>query len=664
MRVATLTGASYAPSSPTDLLRSVGLAGKAFAMNGTRYVPLAFETDQQPTNFVADEAGNIVAKMLQNVGIGQLWGATNGTTNPLLPETSVLGNHVFLAMQERFATQGLKVQSKIVTTSDPGAAVITQTTSAGVTKVDLYFGTQMNRAVLASALHFGGGIVWMYDGASAVEHGFHMYPENVTVPSPGGDHVYQHAVCYEWMDLQGNLHRSAPSPAVLSQQPADIDASNPVRVAVPTLRLTAKQLASSAKSRRPVVCVLYRTLDKGSVFYRTNQTIAATANDTTVDTITITDTTPDSELQFNQQLYTTGGVLENQSAPPPAYLQMLENRLWLIDATNRLKLWFSKEVIPGSPVEFSDFLTFNLEPRGDGAGGATGVVRLDQRTIVFREGGISYLTGLGPDPTGSQYDYEETQLPAEMGCTEPASIIAAGDGILFKSAKGFFKLNRDLSTTYIGADVEAYNDQRVTSATLLPKTNWALITLSSGVALMYDYLMNQWSVFPNLNAVDGGVYQKLHVWLDANGVVHQETPGVFSDGGEYIPIRLSTSWVQLAGLQGYKRIWEFLILGDWISSHKLRVDIAYDFDGRVVKQTNTISSPTQIVPLQYRIQCAVQQCQAIQITLTELPPDAGTTGTDGVSKVTPGEGLTLSGITFAVGLKPGLFRMPASKTFG
>ena len=91
-------------------------------------------------------------------------------------------------------------------------------------------------------------------------------------------------------------------------------------------------------------------------------------------------------------------------------------------------------------------------------GGAVALSRLDDKTIVLREDGISYIVGQGPDALGQQNDFREILLPAEMGCSEPSSVIAAGDGILFKSAKGFFRLDRTLNTQYVGADVEEFND--------------------------------------------------------------------------------------------------------------------------------------------------------------------------------------------------------------
>lgn len=720
-RYCKVTGAGYTVGTPADFLRSVGLAGKAFQWDGVRYIPVVFESISQPTVFFADEAGNIVGKALAGSALGQTKGMFDTTrlirscititrrgddetdykwidsevrpppsssltppsdgkvitikNNALLPETTTNANQVNLALPERFAlgagNTGGQVRVGTITVDDTvGNPVVGLTASAGVTNVGLTFGGQTSKAILASTLHFSGGCLWMYDGAGVIEHGFHVYPEGVVVPNPGGNYVYNYIVLYEWMDIQGNLHRSAYDKSIIQAQVSPIDASsNSVTLTIPTLRLTAKQNASNSSFRRPVTCTVYRTAANGTQFHRVNQTVAATANDPTKDTISFRDTTTDAQLLENPILYTTGGILKNIPPNPPAYTMMTENRVWIIDSTDPLVLWFSKECVPGAPVEFSDSLTFNLTPRSTGnletrdKNGAVALCRLDDKIIVFRRNSISYITGSGPDSTGSQSDFREIQLPMELGCTDPHAISTTSLGLIFKSNKGFFMLDRALTLTYIGADVEAYNAYAVTSAQPLPQSNWIIFTLANGQALLHDFLVKQWSVLTNIDAVSADVWNGVHVWLGADGVVHQETPGVFSDDGRYISILIKSAWVSLAGLQGYKRLWDFLVLGDWYSPHKLQVDIAYDFNPTVV-QSNLIDFNSQVIPIQERIHAATQLCQSFQVTLTERPTNyvAGEQAANGTLII--GEGLALSGLAIEIGIAKGLFKMPATKSAG
>jgi len=109
---------------------------------------------------------------------------------------------------------------------------------------------------------------------------------------------------------------------------------------------------------------------------------------------------------------------------------------------------------------------------------------------------------------------------------------------------------------------------------------------------------------------------------------------------------LQTSWLQLASLQGFQRVYKMLVLGDYISPHTLTVRIAYDFGASV--QTDTI---TGAIPEQFRIFMARQKCQAVQILITDTPS-------------TLDQGLSLSGLTFEIGVKSGANRLPAAQSFG
>src|SRR5256885_15532762 len=148
----------------------------------------------------------------------------------------------------------------------------------------------------------------MYDGISPVEHGFHLFPEPVTVATsttggliPAG--TFQYVVVYSWTDNQGQIHRSAPSIPV-SQVTTGATSSN--TLTIPTLRLTAKQ-----GTRAPVVLEVYRTQSNTGTFYLVSSITAPTLNDPTVDTVSFVDTLADTAIQGNALLYTTGGVVEN-----------------------------------------------------------------------------------------------------------------------------------------------------------------------------------------------------------------------------------------------------------------------------------------------------------------------------------------------------------------
>jgi len=348
-------------------------------------------------------------------------------------------------------------------------------------------------------------------------------------------------------------------------------------------------------------------------------------------------------------------------------------RLALFPSPEGLQWWFSKQCLPPSvgvntsPVEFSPFLIYNVDPKG---GNCTAGASLDDKFIIFKPSSIFAVTGQGPDATGGQNDLSDPILiTTDCGCANPRSIALVPDGLMFQSAKGIYLLNRALQVSYIGADVEAYNSQTVTSAQLIPNTNQVRFTLSSGLALVYDYYTTQWSTFTNVSAVDSTVWQGVYTYLQPAGVAMTETPGVFSDNGNFIKLRVVTSWLQFAGVQGFQRVYKALILGDYVSAHQLLVQVAYDFSPAFIQQ-DSITPTTPInyggdatygsganyggtwTPYQWRVFLQTQKCEAVQLSIED------------VSTGTVGEAMQLSALLFEVGTKRGGYKVPATQSVG
>lgn len=412
---------------------------------------------------------------------------------------------------------------------------------------------------------------------------------------------------------------------------------------IPTLRLTAKQ-----GLRTPVSLVTYRTPGNQTVFYRDSSVSAPLYNDTTVDSLSYQDSIQDVNLIVAPTLYTTGGVLENIEPGAVSSLAVYKNRIVALDSQNPLKLWYSKQTVSGSPVEFSDFLTLHADPIG---GDVTAVASMDDKLVIFKRTDIFVMTGTGPDSTGAQNDFSPMQLIAsDCGCINARSIMLTPMGLMFQSLKGFQLLDRSLGVQYIGAEVEAFNGQTVTSAELIADANQVRIGFNSDEAIVYDYYMKQWATFTAHSQVAAVVWNDVYTFLLSNGVVWTETSGEFSDAGAVIPLALTTTWLQMAGVQGYQRTRRMLVLGEWESSHILTVGVSYDFDDTTV-QTDTVDMTFAQVPYQQLIHFANQKCEAIQISLSD-------------SSDSPGESLRLSGLTFEVAVKRGLKKLSATNQSG
>lgn len=507
----------------------------------------------------------------------------------------------------------------------------------------------------ANNLHFGGGFVSMYDGTAVVEHGFHLFPEGVTAVysiSAGGLSIgsYQYIAIYEWIDSQGNTHKSAPSIAVTVSVPADTAS---VDVTIPMLRVTSKN-----DPRRPVLIAVYRTVANGTLFFRVSANTGGSAllNDPTTDSIVFHDTAADGDILGNSQLYTTGGEVDNGDPGAVFALTTYKNRLIAIPGENRLTFWYSKEVVPNLPVEFSPFFVQNIDPRG---GAATSCLAMDDKLIIFKESLIFAVTGDGPAPSGAGNDLTAGQIIAsDTGCISTPSTVLMPDGIMYQSAKGIELLDRALGTHYVGADVDGYTKTAtVLAAVLIANVSQVRFFLDSGICLVYDYFVKdergigQWSAFTNTSALSACLYKGAVTYAGASGQTLQEDPSVFDDNGTFYAIKSVTPWLSFGGLQGFQRVYKAEVLGTWESAHNLLVSVAYDFDETIV-QTETIPAASLQTPYQWRLLFNRQKCEAIKITIQD-------------SQSAPyGEGLRLSALALEIGVKGGLQRAPQTKTYG
>lgn len=724
--------------TPAEVVRSVGLASKLFEFEDMFYFMAAYESDYQPTYFLMDEDGNVLAKLAYSNG--------GGYCRTGLPSVTLDGSVARIPYLRRNTLQAVNKSQGI---DSPG--VFGQT---GVNLASFDIGTSdLGAAEIGSDLHLTGGFVWMYDGFQPVEHGFHLWPDNLSVTKAvtGGGlkgQQYYYVATYEWADNQGNVFRSAPSIplsvlnvagtayqsrsvfAIGASTITVVDASgfragqlitdattganitagttitsvntstnviglslptagnsagspgdlistvetNENTVKIPTLRLTYK-------IDNPVKVVLYRWSAAQQTYYQITSIAVPLLNDVEDDEVTFVDELPDNQIIGNNILYTTGGVVENIAAPACAAMTLFKSRLVVLDAEDRNTLWFSKQVIQGVPAEMSDLFTIYVSPTVS-AQGSTGPVTtlaaLDDKLVLFKKNAIYYLVGTGPDNAGGNNDFSEPVfITSTIGCTNQQSLVFVPSGLMFQSDKGIWLLGRDLSTKYIGAPVEDYTREgTVQSAVNVPGTNQVRFTLDSGITLMYDYFYEQWGTFTNVPAISSTLYNGLHTYLDNLGRVFQETPGAYLDRSSPVLMSFTTSWLNLAGLQGYERAYEFYLLGTYISPHKLNMLIAYDYNPSPTQQS--VITPDNIPetwgsdPLwgsgtpwggseggnveQWRVFLQQQKCQAFQITMQEVfDPSFGTVA---------GAGLTLSGIDLTVGLKKGRPALRASRAVG
>jgi len=715
--------------------RSVGLASKAFILNGEVYFLSVYGGVQgtnnfyQPTYFLIRDLLSVTSGVSGNIMSVLAYANASGyVTTTILPSAQVYDSEVYIGHLRKTLIYPVNKNQNAVGTSNVNVYA-----QQGIDLAKFIIGEQqVNTAEAGGSLYLTGGMLWMFDGAKPVEHGFAVYPEDITLTqsvtynftfsgapptvvagdtytnngqtftvlnsgtgstalmvgtgaplasgtltratgtgpltlsyssfsAAGGSmslQQYFYQVTYEWTDNAGQLHRSSPS---VPQTITVSGSNNSVTLKIPTLRLTYKT------DPNPVRIVIYRWSLAQQSYYQVTSITLPIINNPTVDTITYVDTLADASILGNQLIYTTGGVLENTPAPAAYALTLFKSRLFLIDAEDRNLLWYSKPILDSTPVEMTDLQTIYVAPTissQDSTGDMKALAPMDDKLIIFKANAIYYLVGNGPDATGLNNDYGDPGfITATVGSTRPNSLVNTPNGIMFQSDKGIWLLGRDLTTTYIGAPVEAYNSSEVLAASIIPGTNQVRFTLDTGQTLVYDYFFNQWSTFEGIPGLSSVVYQDKHTYIDRFNRTFKEKSDFYLDGSVPVTIRFKSAWFKMAGLQGFQRAYYFMLLGKYLSPHKLTLSIAYDYNINPSQITNITpenfsgywgdialwgnegpwGGKTQVE--QWRIFMNQQKCQSFQITLQEFY--------DPLVGPAAGAGLTLSGINLIVGVKKG-----------
>lgn len=716
--------------SPATILRGAGLGSKAiyFSDQSKSYMLATYGQTLQPTYFLIDSSGNILGKIAYQNGGGY-------AINQILPsmyikDSSLLVGYLFkdlLAAVNK--TQGVANIAGVY--SQTGINLATFAFGSNVTTADI----GLNLHISGGFLWMYDGVKPVEHGFFVYPED--LAAIGSTTAGSMIAQTYFYKAVYEWTDNQGNIHRSAPSVPltfVINTAPANftgnrtsgspviasvsstanlqvgqavsgtgipastfilsIDSSTQITLTnnatsgtatattiTPTslnsLTINVATLRQTYKTSNLVRIVLYRWSTAQQNYYRVTSITSPTLNSTTVDSIAFSDIQSDAQILGNDLIYTTGGVLENISPPACNSLALFGNRLCFIYGEDRNLIGYSKQVIEGVPVEFSDLLTMFVPPT-TGAQGSTGICQvlcpMDDKLIISKKDAFYYVTGRGPDNTGANNDFSDPVfITSTVGSLNFNSFVFTPQGLMFQSDKGIWLLARNLQTSYIGSPVEAFNDQVVTSAVSIPATNQIRFTLDDRATLLYDYYYDQWGSFWNLPAISSTIYESLHTYLDQFGQIFQETPSLYKDGSTPVLMSFETAWMNLAGLQGFERAYFFYLIGEALSPHKLSVKMALDYNPSAVQAvlitpingfetygddplygSSVYGGPVSLE--QWRIFFEIQKCQAFKIYITEQFDSSF--GTE------PGAGLTLSGLNLIVGVKDGKPKLPAVQSIG
>lgn len=556
----------------------------------------------------------------------------------------------------------------------------------------LLVGAPPQRSVVAQSLRImaGGAGSVCYDGFLTRELSPPPFPialwldEDSSFPLPGGGFLddgdgnggtanYAIKLLWRYRDSQGNLHRGAPSPKVLLDLTAvsgsltevpRLTFPGPGTFPVDELEVEVYQAPRTADTDYYLVGVAKPDLHPS---FEGLYTVSVSPKATTslpARGVHLLDAT--STLLERVALYT---ATEVTNTPPPPALDVCstQSRLWCVSGERRLQVWYTKPIVDGRAPEWSASLVTSVPDEG---GDCTGIASLDDKVVVFKER-LAYVLFGDPGDAGGTGSTLQTarKLQGDVGCIDARSIVEGPFGVAFLSERGFVVLDRGLGFTEL-SQLRSSAPASVVGGVLVPGATEVRWFTSTGV-LVWNYEQNVWSTHDTYLSSGTGSPAPVcaTLWRGdcaqflAGQGVFVETPDTWTAGTTYDAHEMSitTSWVKLAGLQGYKRVWRVSLLGRHFSGG-LTVEVGYDYDPT---WTDTFTwSQLQLASLREsdgKVQLVIrptrQKCESIRFRFTE---DAAPVNVGQIQQDNSGRGMELVGLDMECGVKKGTHKRIAS----
>jgi small basic protein len=637
-----LSAATPTITSGSIYYYNCGLVSKAFNYNDQSYYAISYDSTLQGTYFLVRSDGVPIIRMF-----AQLSGSSptksnclsTWTINPNKPNTYV---GAFLKKTKILAASG------------------TYNTTTSVYSEQVWFTPyNIDNKTVARVLKIAGGFLKSYDGTSVAEQGFHLYPEIQSINVAGAGVIpagtYSYKCVWEWYDNNGQVVRSQTSVPITTVSGGTHNAI----LTVNTLPVSGKIAFPGYNNALPVLAV-YRTLVGGTTYYRVNQDVSEYVYNTIgAATITYTDNKLDSAISSNAVIYTTGGVFDNIATPSANLLTLQKNRIVLAGCdTDPNVIYYSKEKESGVAIEFSNELSITIDSYG---GDITALAGMDDKILIFKKSLIYFIAGTGADKVGNGQFTPPQLVSTDTGCVNPQSIVLTADGIMFQSPKGYYIVDRQMNVSYIGNPVKDFEVYTCTSASNLPDNNRVHFTTAEGYSLIYHTFFKKWTTFSNIPATAATSNQSVWYVAGSTGVFQAVSGQTYDDGNTPIISSIKTSWISIAGIEGFQRIYSILFLGDnQLVTDRLKMNLYYDFREYIGQQLSI--QPSQNVgtfgsdnpygantyggtndgTAQYVARPRQQKCTSIQIEIMDDFP----TGARGAS-------FKFSELALVVGVKQG-----------
>lgn len=356
----------------------------------------------------------------------------------------------------------------------------------------------------------GGGVGEEHEAAGAFEIGFAYRPAVLTATQgAGGDltalGVYSWVFVFEWTSPLGERVRSLPSaPYSLTLT----GGNQKVTFQVTSLEWHQKTLNDGFF---PPTLIAYRTIAGGTSYFRESvpstgnavSTIGSNGVVTYVSGNAAGDQT-DAKINSDEFVYTDGGVLGNALAPTASFGCRTAERLALGGQFVSNVVTFSKIIVPGEPIQFTDSPAFDAvlpEP-------CTGLAYQDGIVVAFAKRAIYLISGDGPNDQGSGSFSPPSPICRDVGCIDYRSVLETAVGIFFQGERGIYLLPRGFGPPqYVGRAIQStmrtypyvlgctyFESSSVRTVRYLLSSTKYLGSGGSQVVLVFDLEANGWSM--------------------------------------------------------------------------------------------------------------------------------------------------------------------------
>lgn len=485
------------------------------------------------------------------------------------------------------------------------------------------------------------GLLFEWDGDTPSEHAPVKAPviDYIDAASGTGTSVTNLAMVaiYSWVDAQGNLHRSAPSPVANS----GVVTNKQIDVYIRKLPFAAYDY-SRAMAAEPE---LYISEDNGSTYYLATDSgggklLSSAAASSTTHWV-FEDVQPGDPTVAAPPYSTGAGGQPLVAVPPPAPRDActIGDRLLIIDAEDTSRIWYTKPFSAGFAPEWA---AENVIIVGDDC---VAIKDVSGTPVIFGANAIWTVDGSGPDALGVG-SFSLPRKLHQVGCIDTTMCCATPAGIVFRGRKGFFLLN-GLALEPFGVPVDP--ETRVTNlADYVPgrvaydevHSELRILDLNSAHHYVYHLAEQKWSEWTldedaqkhaDLVTADGAVWY-LQDGDGSSSIRREYSVGEAGYSTSTEPTVYQTPWLSLNGISGFGRIFELVL------STKIRTNVSNVSTLSVLYETRspegngsetfswtgaqmaTLGSADE--PIELRMKPGYAKCKAFRLTITELNPTA------------------------------------------